>query len=90
MSHSEMRPSSPLYDSLCQSLDLCAMSIPGFGTRTSPDNLQTLPMNPSEIEGTSMFAAERIDGIVAIPDDDEDSMGIKVNGIQPELWKTTL
>lgn len=66
------------------------MSSPGFGTDTSPDNMQTVPMNPDQIEGSTLFAAESINEIVDIPDDDEDSGPTKASGLQPSLLENIL
>ena len=43
-----------------------------LGTATSPDNLQTVPMDVDQLENSSMFAASSINGVVAINDSDSD------------------
>lgn len=43
-----------------------------LGTATSPDNLQTVPMDVDQLENSTMFAASSINGVVAINDSDSD------------------
>ena len=43
-----------------------------LGTATSPDNLQTVPMDVDQLENSAMFAASSINGVVAINDSDSD------------------
>lgn len=51
---------------------LCAIFSPGFGTAgTLPDNMQTVPMNPDQMEESALFAVESIGGVVDLVDDDD-------------------
>jgi hypothetical protein len=52
--------------------------------------MQTVPMDPDQIEGSTLFAAESIHEIVDIPDDDEDSGPTKASGLQPSLLENIL
>ena len=37
----------------------------------SPDNLQTVPMDPDQLESTSLFAVSSIEGVLEIPDESD-------------------
>lgn len=52
------------------------------GPATSPDNLQTVPMDVDQVETSSLFAASSIHGVVAIDDSGSD-VGVADQDICP-------